>query len=803
MVSLADFRFVIRGLTRTPGVALVAITTLAVAFAFNIAAAGLLNGLLLRPYQYPDLQQLMLVRDARPREGAHQGRPIAIADFLELRRTATAFSSLTAWRPQPLVVTNPGAEPERIEAAAVSANFFATLGVTPLLGRTFQADADQAGRDDVVVISRRLWVSRFGASPAVVGSEVALNGRRTVVSGIIRDEDCYPSGVDAWVPLVFTPTDRVERTAQTIAAVGRLAATRSETDARAQLESIANHLAGAYPLTNHQRAFDILPLRREQYEFTAPMFGFVQAAALLVLLLAAINVTNLLAARTLDRRRELVVRTLVGASRPAIVGLVVCEALALAIVATGLGTASGGAVLALVRASLPDGIARWVAGWSTMAVGRGSLVAGTGVGLATGAAIGAAVAVAALAALAEPNGSARTTRRRTLGRRMLVASEVGLAATLLLGASVMVTGLDRIKAAFDTIAPERLLRFTLTLPESRYPDAVRIGSFHASLLDALRAQSGVTSTALIRNDPASNVPSPTAALEIADLPAASPADAPRVDVQTVTADVFDVLRIGIVGGRAFAATDALGTPRVAIASLEAERRFWSGRHAVGSTIRLGTDRAPLHVVGVATDIKLNWYDPEMRPVIYVADAQAPARTTAVLVRTSGDAAAVARQVRTAVAALDDRQPISGLEPMTTTIADSLSPIRVIERLLLAGALVSALLAALGIYSVLEHWVGSRRREFGVRYALGATQPAIVWLVLREALGTAAAGATAGLAAGSALIRLAGGALLGVPAVDTGSIAGIIVATAAITAIAALTPARRAAHVDVAELLRLE
>ena len=193
----------------------------------------------------------------------------------------------------------------------------------------------------------------------------------------------------------------------------------------------------------------------------------------------------------------------------------------------------------------------------------------------------------------------------------------------------------------------------------------------------------------------------------------------------------------------------------------------------------------------------------MRPVVYVPDAQAPARTTTVLVRTGGDAAAVARQVRAAVAALDDRQPISDLESMTTTIADSLSPIRVIARMLIAGAGVSALLAALGIYSVFVHWVSSRQRELGIRYALGATRPMIVWLVMREAVGTATAGAAVGLAAGSAVIRLAGGALLGVPSVDTRACAAIAAAIAGITVIAALTPARRASHVDVAALLRLE
>jgi putative ABC transport system permease protein len=737
MVRFAEVRFVVRGLTRNPALALVAIGTLALAIAFNGAAASLMDALLLRPYPYPDLHQLLLIRDARPREGAHQGRPLAVADFLDARDHATAFSGVAAWRPQPLVITGGGADPERIQATAVSANFFQVLGVVPLLGRTFAADADRAGHDDVVVLSRRLWTSRFGAVATVVGREVTLNGRRAVVAGVIRDADCYPPGVDAWVPLVLTPADRTERAAQTIAVVGRLAPSRSEADARAQLTSIASRLANAYPLTNRERTFDTLPLRREQYEFTAPLFGFVQAAALLVLLLAAINVASLLAARTLDRRRELVVRTHLGASQPAIFGIVLCEALALAGAATALGLGGSSAILGLLRASLPEGIARWFAGWSTMAVSRGSLAAAAGLGIAAGAAIGGAVGLATLGALAQPHASAHVTRPRTWGRRLLVAGEVSLTAALLLGATAMVSGLGRIQKAYEAIAPSRLLRFTLTLPERRYPEATHIAAFHTALLDALCARPGIASAALIRNEPASNVPSPTTTFQIADAPALSPADVPRADVQAVSPDLFTVLRIDIAEGRAFGATDASGAARVAIVSREAARRFWSGRRVVGTQILLGDTSTRVQVIGVAADLTLNWYDPEIRPVIYLPDAQVPARMMAVIVRTQADPSAVARDVRRAVASLDDRQPIAELEPMTATIADSLSPVRVIERLLLAGAGVSALLATIGIYSVFSHWVHSRVRELGIRYAVGASRRAIAWLVLREALGTAA------------------------------------------------------------------
>src|SRR5262245_55080985 len=200
-------RRTLRSLRGHFGLSLTIVSTLAIALAFTITSLSMLNGLLLRPYPYPDLVRLLLVRDAKPREGAHQRQAIASGDFLSIRHSTTAFSSLVAWRPQPVVVTGSGVEPERVQSIAATANFFAPLGIVPIAGRAFDADADTAGRDGVAIVSRRLWISRFGGDPSIVGRDVGLNGRATTVIGIIRDEDCYPPGVDVWIPLVFTPEE--------------------------------------------------------------------------------------------------------------------------------------------------------------------------------------------------------------------------------------------------------------------------------------------------------------------------------------------------------------------------------------------------------------------------------------------------------------------------------------------------------------------------------------------------------------------------------------------------------------------
>jgi putative ABC transport system permease protein len=374
-------RSIFRNLAADAGLSVTIASTLTAAFAFLIASLSIVNGLLFHPYPYPALRQLLLVRDSTPREGAHQGRSIAVADFLDARQQIRAFSTLAGWRPQPFVITNGAAEPERVDAAAVTANFFSTLGVTPILGRGFPSDADTAGRDAVIILSRRLWNSRFAADPSIVGRDIGVNGRAVTVIGIIRDQECYPPGVDAWIPLVVPPAEMTERAAQRIAAIGRLKDTSTQAEAAGQLSSLSELLASRYPLTNRGRGFELLSLQREQYEFTAPLFLFVLGAAVLVLLIAVINVSNLLVARTLDRRRELAVRTMLGAGAGQIATVVSGEILVFVAAAAVGSLLAAVAALDAIRASLPEGIARWIAGWTSLRVDGAAMSAGLGVAL--------------------------------------------------------------------------------------------------------------------------------------------------------------------------------------------------------------------------------------------------------------------------------------------------------------------------------------------------------------------------------------------------------------------------------------
>ena len=802
MHPLADVRFAIRSLLQRPILTAAVAGALGMALAFNVASASVLTALLQHPFAYPELDRIVLVRDARPRDGVHQGRAISAADFLDLQRSVQAFDAVSAFRPSPMVVTSAAADPESVEAAAVTANFFTMLGVSPMLGRLWPPDADRAGHDRVVVVSRRLWQSRFGGDPSVVGREVGINGRSATLVAVIRDSDCYPPGLDVWMPLVMTPDEQRERAAQRLTGIARLSSGISIARARAEVDAFARQLAAAHPLTNEDRGFELLPLRREQYEFTAPLFGLVQAAAVLLLLLAAINATTVLVARLMDRAGELSIRSMLGASRADLSSLVMWETAILTAAAAIVGLVAAVPALDVIRASLPEGIARWVNGWSAMRVDRAAVAIAIGLAALTGFAIAGVLASSVSALVTRGASLERVTVRRTAMRRAIIATEIALAAGLLLCAFVVLQGLGRQMTTFAALAPDRLLRFTLTLPPWRYPDDPNVVAFHERALEDLAALPGVAAVALVRNEPASNVPNPVVPFHRQDAPSRSPGEWPRTDVQVVSPSAFDVLRLPILSGRGFSATDAPRAARVAVVSKDAVRRFWADRDPIGTIIDIAQDSSPARIVGVVGDLTLNWYDPEPRPVIYLVDAQSPARTTSVLLRTRIDPIVVSRQARDAIARLDRLQPIAGLEPLSASIADSLSPVRVIDRLLLAGAAAAALLAMIGVFGVLAQSVAQRLREFGVRFALGATPASIARIVLADAVVTAGVGLAAGLGVALAAVRLAQASLLGLADLNGSVVLAVVAAIFLLMLGAALVPARRASRVDVATLLRL-
>jgi putative ABC transport system permease protein len=801
-----EMRFIGRSFGKRPGFAAGAVLVLAAGLGFNTAAFSVLNTLLFRPYPYPALGDLVIVRDRRLAEGAHQGNPIASGDFVELRRDNRVFTGIAAFHAQPLLLTGTG-EPERIEGVAASASFFDTLGVRTVAGRTFRSGEDDPGQDDRVVLSQRYWKARFGADPALVGRPITLNGRSMTVVGVIPDDNCYPPGIDAWVPLALTPAERRDHASQHFLAVGRLKPGVPLGVARDDVRQMALGLAARYPDTNRDRGFDLLELRREQYEFTEGLFLMVQVAALLVLGLAAANVVNLMLARVIDRQRELTIRLALGASRQMVFNLLVAEAsmVTLAAGAGGVGLAFWS--MPLVHAALPEGIARWVAGWQHIRIDRTVAVVTALTTVVTGAVVGCVTGWQATRAAT--SGSLRDTGRAgsprlTRARRALIVSEVALAMVLLLGAAVTLKGFRRVSAAFDTLAPRELLNFGVTLPASRYPDDQHVVDFQDRLVAGIGALPGVTKVGLIRNEPASNVSSPLTTFTIEGRAPLALNDTPRADLQTMSWSGVETLRVRVLGGRALAASDTAIAPRVAVISEALAKRFWPGADPVGVRMRLGDATTPwIVIVGVVTDLKLNWYDPEARPTIILPHAQAPSRQMRVMVRASVDPVTLAAPIRGVVSQLDPLQPVNGLQRVDDVVSESISPVRVLGLLLLIGGALAIAFSATGIYGVVAHWVSMRRREFGIRIALGASGIAVRSMILRHVLALTAVGLGLGLPLGVAVVALVRSSLLGLATVDAATTGEVAVFVLGVAALAAWLPARQAGRTDPSALLQSE
>jgi putative ABC transport system permease protein len=800
-----DVRFIGRSLSKRPGFAIGALLILAAGLGFNTAAFSVLNTLLFKPYPYPQLGDLVIVRDRRLAEGAHQGNPIASGDFLALHRENRVFTGIAAFHARPLLLTGAG-EPERIEGVAASASFFDILGVRTVVGRTFASREDAPGQDDRVVLSQRYWKARFGADRALLGRTIALNGRPTTVIGVIPDDTCYPPGIDAWVPLVLTPAEQQDHASQHFLAMARLKRGVSLSAAREDVGRLATVLAARYPGTNRGRGFDVLELRKEQYEFTEGLFLMVQVAAILVLGLAASNVINLMLAHAIDRQREFAIRLALGASRQAVFTLLLTEALIVTFAAGMAGVLAAFWSIPLIHAALPEGIGRWIAGWQSVRIDRTVAVVTTLTTILTGGVLGCVTGwQAARAAGGSLRDAGRSSSPRlTRARRMLIVSEVALAMVLLLSAAVTLKGFGRLSAAFGALAPRELLNFGVTLPASRYPDDEHVVEFQNRLVERIGALPGVSKVGLIRNEPASNVSNPLTTFTIEGRAPLAPSDTPRADLQTMSWSGVEALRVRAIRGRALMPSDTAFAPRVALLSEAMAKRFWPGSDPVGARIRLGDSASPwITIVGIASDLRLNWYDPEARPTIILPHTQSPSRQMRVMVRASVDPATLSGPIRAVVSQLDPLQPVNGLQRVDEVVSESISPVRVLGLLLLIGAALAVAFSASGIYSVLAHWVGMRRREFGIRIALGASQNALHYLILEQSLTLAAIGVAVGVPLGLIALAVLRGSLFGLATADLATIGEVAVFLFGVATLAALVPARRAGRTDPSVLLQSE
>jgi len=797
---LQDVRYAARMLRRQPAFALVAVATLALGIGANTAVFTVINGVLLRPLPYRDPDRLVVMLFGQP---GRRGPSLSPLNYLDFTTRSQAFGDSTAaFTTTRANITDVG-EPEQLDGAMVSWNFFDVLGASVAHGRAFAADDVRTPEPSTVIISERVWQRRYGGRADAIGLVIHMDGKPVTIVGVAAPDIAFPRSVDFWQPLVFTPRDIAPpaRGAQWVSAIARLKPGMDLAGANTALAAVSTQLAAEFPRINAGRVAVVVPLHDRIVGTIRPALVMLLSAVSLVLLIACANVANLLMARAYGRTREFGVRAALGASRRRLVQQCMAESLLLG----GLGAAAGLLVAEWATRTLiwfgPRSIPRLADVWIDLRVLAFTAAIAAGTALLFGLAPMWLIARDAATGL---NGRGATGHHSYV-RRSLVVCELTLAVVLLIGAGLLIRSYEHVQQVNPGFDPDGVMTFSVSLPDAGYPDADRAGAFITTLVSRIGARPGVTSAAAVYGLPFAGQFSASTSFTRAG--ETDSADAPNAGMRIVTPDYFKTLRIPLQSGRLFDEHDDGRGAEVVIVNHRAAVRFWPGQDPIGRQIHVGVTLSrsarsgEKTIVGVVGDVKYGALDADTPAEIYLPYLQHQVSAVTIAVRTAADPASIAPLLRQDVGALDRELPIANLRPMTSLIGTSVAERRFIMMLLTTFATVAVALAAIGIYGVLAYLVGQRTREIGVRLAIGATPPEIAWMFIREGAMLAAAGLVCGIAGALSATRMLSASLFGVTAADPLTFGLVAAGLAAVALLAAFVPARRAARVDPTNALR--
>jgi putative ABC transport system permease protein len=804
----ADLRYALSALRKSSGFAVISILTLALGIGANTAIFSMVNALLLHPYKFRSLDTLVRVWEDRGTETSFDARYLAPGDAEDMRAGTDQFESMATYVDKSFNSTLDGSV-QAVLGGRVSANFFDVLGVLPLQGRLFSATEQQPGLDQVVVISHGFWQRRISADPHTLGKTIQLNGRPYTIVGIMPSDFDYPVPVELWIPLALSPAERLDRANLSLEAIARLKPGVKLTQARDSLTGLTLKLQKIYPKTNSNRSANLLPLRRELYEFTLPLFLLLQAASGLVLLLACANLTNLVFARMIGRQRELALRTALGAGRARLAQLFICETIAL--------SAIGGAVAIFVsfwsvnglRTSIPVSWTKWVPGWDGIRVDSSVLGFTILLAVVVGILFGLVTVLHGshidLNKTLKETGAVSVSRTKGRLRSALVVAQVIFALVLLICAGSTIQGFARLANVYAGFQPASVMRFEIALPENAYDDNAKISQFYHRVLHDVSALPGADSTSLITNPPASNVDNDTTAFTIDNRAPLEADELPQADLQIASPMFFATLRIPLISGRIFTDSDAGDAPGVVVISRSTAARYWPNGDAIGHVVKLGpadSNSPSLAIVGTVGDVRQNWWNSVNRPVIYQPFLQAPERAMTLLLRSPHPAAQVS-SVRDIVLRIDPQIALRGINTLEQEVAESIAIVRIMGILMSVFGFVALALSVLGVYGILSDNVAQRTREIGVRLALGATPRTLLKLVLGQALKLTTIGLAIALPISVAVGRAMASLIFGVVSLDFSIFVAVALLFLMIALAAAYLPARRATRIDPITALRYD
>jgi putative ABC transport system permease protein len=807
---LSDVRFALRSMAKRPGTSALLVATLAVGLSANGVIFNFLDAMVLRPFTFPNVPQLVRVWETGRGNDAVIRNNLAPANLRDVEAQAGGTLSQVAaiqWWDATLAGS---VVAERVHGSKVSPAFFEMLGVGVAEGRAFTADEGRAGRDRSAVVGHALWQRVFGGRP-IVGTRVVLDGEPYEVVGIAPPEFQFPDGSEFWAPLALPPAGAAVRDAHYLSLMGRLQEGRTVADAQAAVDVVAARLATEHPQTNKGLGFEV---RAFNHGFGDPVLPQIlviwQVGAVLVLLIACVNAANLVVARGAERQRELALRLALGSGRGRIVRQLLTEGVvaALAAVALSLPLTALGAYA--VRVNMPAELLRFVAGWERIGLDWRTAAFSAALAIAASGLFSAWPALRA--ARSDPNDALRDGGRavtagglRQRGRNLLVVVQFAAAMALVAMAGVSLRGARTLVDGPQGYDPDGAIAFDLTLPEKAYADPARVRAFVRNTTERLRATPGVQEVGVVNVLPA-RWDNQTRGIEVEGRPLPKDAEAPPADARWIEPGYFAVMRVPVLRGRAIEESDDERAPRAAVVSRAMAEGFWPGEDPLGRRFRAVTKQgdAPwLTVVGVSGDVVHLWLAGRNVPTYYQAMRQEARRDLGFVVRTAGggDTSALAPALRAALRSVDPDVPALQVLDLRAAIRLSTVGPRYIAGMMSAFGALALVLAVSGVYGVLSYRVQLRTLEIGVRVALGATRRD----VLGMALGQAGRLAAVGIALGATMAVLGGralGSLLrGAVGVEPLVLAGVALALAASAGAAAWVPARRALAVDPARALR--
>jgi predicted permease len=810
-----DLRYAIRSLRRSPGFTAAAVATLALGTGAALAVFTVVNGVLLRPLPYHDPSRIAMVwLTMAGEDGTIRELPLSSGFYSDLERESTGVAAIAAFRSWPYALGAEDGAPERIAGARVSPALFDVLGVAPAVGRTFSREEAVPGGPNVAVLSHDLWQRRFGGNPSVVGTRITLSGQSFTVTGVMPPGFAFPRGAELpapfqfaprtelWTPLIFGPTEVRDYSVQNLSVVTRLDPKGpSASVAEARLNTVLhNFLRENAPTLKLD--YRLKSLADQAAQPVRRGLLILLGAVVFVLLIAAANVASLLVARVGNRQRELAVRTALGAGQGRIARQLVTENVVLAAAGTGAGVVISywitRAMLALVPGSLPraDDVAL---DWRVLSAAAAvALGAGIGFGLAASYSVRWRAIAGALHA---GDGRSAGTRGRRLGRRALVALEVALSLMLLISAALLTQSFIALQRVSPGFSSERVLTAGVGLPIAGRFDPAADGPGWATALNAIVARIGesplVEAAGAVSSLPLSG------AFEAGGLRIPGkqyePGQAPSAQYSVVAGRYFEAVGIPVLAGRSFDSSDDDSARATIILNREAARRlFGSETEAVGrellATFTFNRDR-PRRIVGVVENVKQSTLDEQPGMQAYVPESQMTYPGLTVVVRARGSATGALPAIRAAIAGVAPAALLSDVRTLDEVLAHSLARQRFSMTLIGIFAVLALILAVVGLYGVLALIVTQRRREIGVRLALGAQGGDVVRLVLGEGALVTAVGILLGVGGAFAATRVLGALLYGVGAADLPTYAAAAGLVAVVALVAIYGPARRASRVD--------